>query len=212
MVPVKALVESKSRMFPDLDRAQLEALTLAMLRDVLDALRAAPSLDRVVTLTPDATVAEAARAVGAEVLERPDSGLNPAIDAAARDLELDRDEPFLVVLGDVPNVETHDIETLCRSIDGGNRPAVALAASRDGGSPALLRAPHSAIPACFGPDSAARHRAEARQRDVVFRELELPSLALDLDRPEDLTFFLATSSGGRATRTFLRSLGLGEPA
>ncbi len=206
VVPVKALSASKSRMLPDLDRSQLETLALVMLEDVLAALCAVPSLDRVVTLTPDATVARTARAAGAEALERPDTGLNAAIDAAARDLKLGRDEPFLVVLGDVPNVETQDIEKLCQAVETAGRPAAALAPSRDGGSAALLRAPHDAIPSCFGSDSARRHRDAARDRDVPFLELELHSLHLDLDRPEDLESFLATSRGGRATRAFLEPL------
>ena len=207
VVPVKALSASKSRMLPDLDRTQLETLALVMLEDVLAALCAVPFLDRVVTLTPDATVAQTARAAGAETLERPDAGLNAAIDAAARDLELGRDEPFLVVLGDVPNVEAQDIETLCQAVEATEGPAVALAPSRDGGSAALLRVPHSAIPSCFGSDSARRHRDAARERGVPLFELELHSLQLDLDRPEDLESFLATSRGGRATRAFLEPLG-----
>ena len=193
-------------MLPDLDRTQLESLALVMLEDVLGALCAVPSLDRVVTLTPDATVARTARAAGAEALERPDAGLNAAIDAAARDLELGRDEPFLVVLGDVPNIEAQDIETMCQTIEAADRPAVALAASRDGGSTALLRAPHTAIPSCFGSNSARRHRDAARERGIPLFELELRSLQLDLDRPEDVESFLATSRGGRATRAFLEPL------
>ena len=206
VVPVKALSASKSRMLPDLDRGQLETLALVMLEDVLAALCAVSSIDRVVTLTPDATVARTARAAGAEALERPDTGLNAAIDAAARDLELGPDEPFLVVLGDVPNVEAQDIETLCQAVGAAEGPAVALAPSRDGGSAALLRAPYNAIPSCFGSDSARRHRDAARDCGVPLFELQLDSLQLDLDRPEDLESFLATSRGGRATRAFLEPL------
>lgn len=208
MVPVKALSESKSRMLPNLERTQLETLALVMLEDVLRALCATSCLDRIVTLTPDATVAETARRLGAEALERPDQGLNPAIDGAACDLDLGLNEPFLVVLGDVPNIEARDIETLCQSIRPDDRPAAALAPSQDGGSAALLRAPHAAIPSCFGADSARRHREAASQRGVLLRELALPSLQLDLDRPQDLVSFLSAPGGGRATRTFLDTLGL----
>ena len=85
LVPVKALATSKSRLLPELDREQLQQLSLAMLDDVVRALCGVAALDRVVVATPDATVAEAARNAGADALLRPDSGLNPAIDAAAAD-------------------------------------------------------------------------------------------------------------------------------
>lgn len=206
VVPVKILSEAKSRLLPNLDRSQREALSLAMLRDVLTALQGAPSVARIVALTPDATVAKAAREAGAEALERPDTGLNPAIDDAARDLGLGVREPYLVVLGDVAGATSDDLEALCRSISLQPGPAVALAPARDGGSAALLRTPHQAIPAHFGPDSASAHRDAARRAGVVFRELELPSLGLDLDCVDDLEHFLLGDYRGSHTREVLASL------
>jgi hypothetical protein len=43
---------------------------------------------------------------------------------------------------------------------------------------------------------------------VPFRELELASLAVDLDTREDLEVFLARNEGGSRTRGLLRELGL----
>ena len=210
VVPVKLLEAAKSRLLPHLTQPQCEALSLAMLRDVLTALKQVPLLERVVALTPDRTVAETARDVGAEVLLRDDSGLNPAINAAATDLKLASQEPFLVVLGDVPGIEEEDVETLFDSVAGEAGPSVALAASSDGGSAALLRTPHTAIAARFGADSARAHREAAREAGVAYRELELPSLSLDLDRVADLDRFLQSRLRASHTRQLLESLPLGE--
>jgi hypothetical protein len=41
---------------------------------------------------------------------------------------------------------------------------------------------------------------------VDYHEVVLPSLAIDLDQPEDLTAFLATEGGGRRTRALLEDV------
>lgn len=211
VVPVKTLSRSKSRLLPELDRAHHEALSLAMVEDVLAALLATPALDRVAVATPDAAVAASARALGAEALLGPDPGLNEAIDAAAAKLHLLHDEPFLVVLGDVAGARPEDLQRLFDAlgeITASGGPAAVLAPSRDGGSSALLRMPHDAIPSRFGPRSAARHREAAATAGVAFRELALPSLSIDLDRAEDLEAFLAGAGDGRRTRALLARLGI----
>lgn len=211
VVPVKPLSRAKSRLLPQLAREQLEALSLAMLEDVLSALLATPALDRVAVASADAAVAARARALGAEVLLGPDPGLNEAIDAAAHELHLRPGEPFLVVLGDVAGARPQELQELFEAlaqIAPAGGPAAVLAPSRDGGSSALLRAPHDAIPSCFGPHSAARHREAAAAAGVPLRELVLPSLAIDLDRAEDLTAFLAGTGDGPRTRSLLAQLGL----
>ena len=209
LVPVKSLAASKSRLLPTLSREELEHLSLAMLSDVVEALCGVSSLDRVVVATPDATVAQAARQAGADALLRPDPGLNAAIDAGAADL-LAPDEPFLVVLGDVAGARSEELERLFEVAREIPRPCATLAPSHDGGTSALLRMPWDAIPSCFGRDSAKAHRDAADEAGVTLRELALPSLAIDLDRPEDLALFMdresAENGGGVRTRALLRSL------
>jgi 2-phospho-L-lactate guanylyltransferase len=81
VVPVKRLSAGKSRLAAALGRETVEALTLAMLGDVLDAIRSAGRVDRVVVATPDPEVGEAARLRRRGARGRP--GLNAALDAAA---------------------------------------------------------------------------------------------------------------------------------
>lgn len=207
LVPVKRLADTKSRLLSQLGRPEREAFALSMLEDVLAALLGAESVARTVVVTPDEGVGAAARRAGAEALVRDDSGLNPALDAATRALD-PGDEPVLVVLGDVAGALSPDIDALCEAL---KEPGVVLAPSSDGGTSALLRAPHDVIPSGFGADSAKRHREAAASRRVAYRELPLPSLALDLDVPEDVERFLRTEAGGRQTRAALKRLGWGAP-
>ncbi len=85
-----------------------------------------------------------------------------------------------------------------------------LAPSRDGGTSALLREPHAVIPNRFGKESAAAHRDLARRGGVPYSELPLPSLAIDLDRVEDVEALLRLERGAERTRALLRELGFGS--
>jgi 2-phospho-L-lactate guanylyltransferase len=200
LVPVKSLGASKSRLAAKLGAEAARELTLAMLRDVLAALLAVPQLARVAVATPDPAVAQAARAAGAEALLRDDPGLNAAVEAAAAELAPGPEDALLTVLGDVAGAQAED---LARLLAAAPARGVALAPSRDGGTAALWRRPAGAIPAAFGPGSAKRHRALAERAGVPFAEQLLPSLALDLDTPEDLEAFLSSAGGGLHTRALL---------
>ena len=203
VVPVKSLATSKSRLLPQLGAAAARRLSLAMLCDVLDALSAVPALDRVAVVTPDPEIERVARAAGAEALLRPDPGLNPAIEAAAAELAPGPEDGVLVVLGDVAGVDPRDIETLLAALPG---TGVALAPSSDGGTSALLRVPRDIIPAGFGPGSAKLHRELAARAGVTLHEVELPSLALDVDDPDDLLALRRSGAAGPRTRALLDEL------
>ncbi len=203
VVPVKTLPSSKSRLLPWLGQPSVERLTIAMLGDVLETLQQVRTLDRIAVATPDLRLAEVARKAGAEVLSASVSGLNPAVEAACALLAPTADDAALVILGDVAGAQAEDIEAL---LDAGAHCSVALAASSDGGTSALLRGPRDIIPAAFGPGSARAHRELAAGAGVSFEELALPSLAIDIDERVDLEKFASSASAGRRTRALLREL------
>jgi 2-phospho-L-lactate guanylyltransferase len=207
LVPVKTLVASKTRLFPGLARDSVERLTLAMMTDVVAALQRVSGLGRIAVVTPDEAVARAAQRAGAEPLLRPDPGLNAAVEGAAAEIAGARGDGVLVVLGDVAAAAPSDLEILLQAIPARG---VALAPSSDGGTSALLRIPRDAIPACFGPDSAKRHREEAARAGVPCRQIALPSLAIDVDVGDDAEEILRTTTLGPHTRATLEALGMGE--
>jgi 2-phospho-L-lactate guanylyltransferase len=205
LVPVKALAASKSRLFPDLERAAVARLSVAMMTDVVAALQRVPRLARVAVVTPDTEVARAAAAAGAEALLRPDPGLNAAVENAGAELAPAAGDGLLVVLGDVAALTPGDLETLLEAVEA---PGAALAPSSDGGTSALLRVPRDVIPARFGPDSAKRHREEAERAGVAYRRMALPSLAIDVDSARDLEEILHSGTLGARTRAVLDELGV----
>ena len=207
LVPVKRLAAGKSRLAAVLGRETIETLTLAMLGDVVDALRACARVDCVTVVTPDPDVGEAARRLGADARVADDPGLNAALDAAAAALA-DPAGALLVVLGDVAGVRAAELTRLFEALDAERGPAAALAPARDGGTAALLRRPPAAIPSCFGEGSAKAHRSAAERAGTPFRELALPSLAIDLDRADDLFALLASDAAAPRTRALLARLGV----
>ena len=113
----------------------------------------------------------------------------------------------LVVLGDVAGVQPGDLETLIRALPPSRQPATVLAPSRDGGTSALLRSPFNCIEASFGPGSASLHRARAEDAGVAFTQVELASLAIDIDTPTDIEAALASADNlGARTRAVLETL------
>ena len=205
VVPIRALDSAKLRLRRALGDAAVERLVVAMLEDVVEALRGVPTLERVAVVTPDARVAEAACALGAEILLRPDPGLNASVESAAAELASNDEDGVLVVLGDVAGARSQDIQHL---LDGAKRPGVALAPSNDGGTSALLRQPRDVIPASFGPGSAELHRELAERAGVEFVKIALPSLAIDVDEVEDLEALRASARVGPRTRALLDELAL----
>jgi 2-phospho-L-lactate guanylyltransferase len=184
VVPVKSLLEAKTRLAAALDPDARGALMLRTLRGILDALDQ-PGIAARVVVSPDAAVLRAAAAAGASGLRQASVGLNPGL-AEARDWARARGaEALLIVLGDLPLLDSGHIAALLGLAE---RPGtVVLAPDRHGtGTNMLLLHPPDAIPLSFGRDSLARHRAAAQARGLRVRSYDDPATALDLDTPDDL--------------------------
>jgi 2-phospho-L-lactate guanylyltransferase len=79
-------------------------------------------------------------------------------------------------------------------------PSALIVPDRHGtGTNALLLTPPGALAPSFGPDSCERHAQLARAAGTHAEVVEVPSLALDVDTPEDLAALVAASD--RAPRT-----------
>ncbi|HUZ76116.1 MAG TPA: 2-phospho-L-lactate guanylyltransferase [Chloroflexota bacterium] len=191
LVPVKSLVAAKSRLANELPPAQRGAVTLAMLRAVLEQLTLTPGIDAVATISRDDDVLAVARELGSASLSEQPGGLNAALEqgrAWARDLGA---EALLVVPGDVPLARASDFGALLAALSQLQGPALALTPSADGGTNALLLRPPELIPFRFGHDSAAQHQQEAERRGVAVALVPRPRLAFDVDSPADYQRYLA---------------------
>ncbi|MCC6295765.1 MAG: 2-phospho-L-lactate guanylyltransferase [Pseudomonadales bacterium] len=201
LIPVKPLATAKTRLAEVLAPAERRALVLAMLDDVLDALAGVPGLAGVALVGGDAELARHLTGRQLRLLAEPDPGLNAALRAASAELATVGAGRLLILPADIPALDRAAVESLL-AIDG--EPAVALvAASADGGTNALLLSPPGLLDPAFGPGSCARYRQAAAALGVAPRVLDLPQVALDIDRPGDL-LALESLAGAPRTRALLR--------
>jgi 2-phospho-L-lactate guanylyltransferase len=193
-VPVKPLDRAKRRLSPVLSADERARLTLAMLRDVLDAATAMPGWEVWVVSARGSVLALAAGS-GARPVEDQAGSLRGALRDVERAVAGMAPDPVLaVVLADLPRITA---PALAAALDRGG-PVVAAPAGSDEGTNVLVRRPPSVIPNRFGPSSFHRHRDEAYRAGVTFRQVDVPELAFDLDTPADLARLLAGPRAGRA--------------
>ena len=183
LIPVKELSQAKARLAPVLDGERRRELALALYRDVLAAALACPALDGVAVVSRDRDALTLAVEAGAEGLPEP-GGLNEALTSASQTMAERGVDRLVVLAADLPLATPDDIAIVAQASAQADAD-VALVPSEDGGTNALALAP-GAIAFRFGPDSARRHLAAADAADLRSLRLELPTLALDIDTPDDL--------------------------
>ena len=198
VVPVKRFAEAKHRLAGVLGPGPRRQLAVAMLRDVLAALTATPGLDRIVLATSEPTAA----AFGCPIVDDGGGDLNAAIARAAAALEAAGVARMLVLAADLPLATPQEIAPLL--VAGREAQMVMVPDERGIGTNALLLSPPAAMAPHFGADSRARHAAAARKLGLASRELRLPSLGFDVDKPTDLAR-LARATAERAAYRFLAS-------
>jgi 2-phospho-L-lactate guanylyltransferase len=189
IVPVKALHESKSRLREVLTPEQRVDLSREMLLNTLRVLAEVPEIERTLVVSADPTVLALAQEHGAEALEeRGSPSLNRALTQStvlAREIEL---EAVLVLPADLPLIQAEDVRALIEALQA--PPIVVIAPDRrHRGTNALLVAPPGTIEYGFGPDSFERHIRSAETAGARVEIIELPTLGLDLDAPEDLEIY-----------------------
>ena len=153
IVPVKDLVTAKRRLSSLLSHAERQALSIAMLSDVLTALKKVDELDFVAVITRDPAVVDFAQDFGVRALEETEAGVNAAVAEAARILSAEGSDTMLTVPGDVPLATPEEFVKILESQEAGS--AVTLVPDRRGsGTNALTCSPPDAIQPCFGQRSA----------------------------------------------------------
>jgi 2-phospho-L-lactate/phosphoenolpyruvate guanylyltransferase len=209
ILPIKTLDDAKTRLAEELDPRPRRALVEAMFSDVLVALRRAKLVDQVLVVSRDHNAQRIAGGYGAIVADDEDTGHNDAAGrgiATAIELGADR---VLLVPGDTPLLDPVELDDLIsRQVDP---PFVLIVPDRHGtGTNALLLQPPDAMKPSFGPGSHDRHHRHASAAGITAHTVEVSSLALDLDTPEDLqtveTTLDDTRGGAAHTRGMLRQL------
>jgi 2-phospho-L-lactate guanylyltransferase len=186
VLPVKSFSRAKQRLRDALGGGDREQLAAAMVADMLSALAAVDEIDDVVMVTAEPLAARAAERAGVAVVDDPEETGQSAAAGRGIDAALVRGaDRALLVPGDCPAADPAELAQLIRG--AAEAPSVAIVPDRHGaGTNALLLSPPGVVAPSFGAGSFARHAARARAVGATVQVCELPSLALDVDTPDDL--------------------------
>jgi 2-phospho-L-lactate/phosphoenolpyruvate guanylyltransferase len=185
VLPVKRLGAAKQRLAAGLDAERRRELAGAMVADVLEAITAARTIERIIVVSGDPVAQELAAGAGTEVVPDPeDVGHVEAALAGIARAEVEGAERVVLLAGDCPLLDPRELDRLLTAVPDRY---VGIVPDRHGtGTNALLLSPPSAIVPAFGEGSKARHVEAARQAGIPFALEELPSIELDLDTPADV--------------------------
>ena len=186
IVPVKPLRRGKSRLSEVLSEEERLGLNSQLLIHTIDTLREIPEIEQVLVVSRDQAALSLARAHGARtVQENGAPELNVALTRATIVAKQYATRGVLIIPSDLPMISREDISTMLDMVK--DPPVVVVAPDRKmEGTNALLVCPVGLIEYDYGPNSFERHCLSAKKAGARLEICELPSLALDMDVPEDL--------------------------
>jgi 2-phospho-L-lactate guanylyltransferase len=186
IVPVKPLRRGKSRLAGALSEEERATLNRELLEKTLKTLSVLKELDEILVVSRDPQALTIARNHGARtVREDGQPHLNTALTRATVVAQVHATQGVLILPADLPLLTENDILTL---IDRASKPPVVVIAPdrHRRGTNAMLMLPAGLIEYDFGENSFQRHCERAKKAGANLEIVELPSLGLDLDLPEDL--------------------------
>jgi 2-phospho-L-lactate guanylyltransferase len=186
IVPVKPLRRGKSRLAGALSEDERTQLNQSLLQHTLETLTDLKEVEQVLVVSRDPNALTLARSYGARtVLEDGQPQLNTALKRATVVAQVYATRGVLVLPADLPLISREDVLTLIGR--AGDPPVVVIAPDRhEKGTNALLISPAGLIEYDFGENSFQRHCELVRKAGARLEIVNLPSLGLDLDMPEDL--------------------------
>ena len=191
ILPVKRFANAKTRVVAEIGPPGRAAMLRAMLADVLVALDRSREVERVILVTGEGRAEKVAMerakrsSTPIEVLRDPtDRGHSEAATLGIVRAKALGATCSALLPGDCPLLEPGELDSALSGLGEGT---VGVASDRHGtGTNGLILSPADAIGPAFGPGSCERHLDRGRRAGFDARLLDVPSLALDLDTPEDL--------------------------
>ncbi|CAN5873061.1 2-phospho-L-lactate guanylyltransferase [soil metagenome] len=194
LVPVKPFGEGKSRLAEHLSSEARQTLSQAMLAHVLHTGQSTHLLAGILVVSRDPQALAQAEQAGVHTLLETGHDLNEALTQASQQAVAAGAEAVLVLPADLPLLTSEDVQHLYTL--GAAQPGVVITPSPDGGTNALLLHPPHIIEFIFGPNSFVRHRQQAHVAKLAVQVFESPTLALDIDWPQDLNSLQSLFAAG----------------
>jgi 2-phospho-L-lactate guanylyltransferase len=184
VLPVKRLDSALGRLANAVDPDARETIAEALFLDTITKLRQSRWIDEVLVVTADPSVSRQSRWLGHKVLDQSeDAGHSEAASAGARWARQEGADRVVMIPVDCPML---DIDELDDRLGMTLRAAIIVPDGEGSGTNALILSPPDLFAPVFGPDSCARHVSRARAAGVSFALDRIPSMATDLDTPEDM--------------------------
>lgn len=176
LIPVKAFSDAKARLADALDPAERSALARSMATTVVMAAKSIP----VWVVCDDDAVRDWAVSVGAEVLWKPDRGLNGAVNEGVANLAGRGIERVIVAHADLPHA-------LDLGVIAGESGVVLVPDRHNDGTNVAVVPAQSGFVFSYGPSSFKRHLREADRLGLDVSVVRDQRLGWDVDRPADLS-------------------------
>ena len=182
IIPAKPFDQSKSRLALVLSATKRAHLSRLLLRRTV---RLARNVGQVVVISRDPTVRRVAKEAGAWALVEAGKELNVAIRQASEWIVARDGQALLILPNDLPFLRRSDLSQIA---DLGHRPPAIVIAPchRTSGTNALYLRPPGLIEAAFGTNSFEHHQQAAVAVGVKPLIYHSPTIAFDVDYPEDL--------------------------
>jgi 2-phospho-L-lactate/phosphoenolpyruvate guanylyltransferase len=201
LVPVKDLSQAKQRLSPVLSPEERFSLARAMCQDVFTTIASWSAHPPVAVVTTDPFALDLAARFRFDVISDNNSGETSAIEFATSESIRRGAKSTLVIPADIPLIERDELLRIVESVPPSGTLLVPDAAGR--GTNAAWRAPADLFPLRFGNDSFLPHLEAAKKTGFDCVVLELPGIARDVDRPDDL-HTLAAANGNRESQKLVR--------
>jgi 2-phospho-L-lactate guanylyltransferase len=199
LVPIKNTASAKQRLASVLDQPARTQLAQAMLTDVLSTLHAWKNRPKVGIVTSDPYATKLAAEYQFEVIpDAENPGETGAIEMATRVCVERGEENTLVLPGDIPLIESWELEEIYKHAPAEG--SVLVPAGDGRGTNAAFRSPAGLFPLRFGNDSFKPHHSAAQATGRPCVVLNLPGIAVDVDNPPDLQQLLSLPGNTRAQR------------
>jgi 2-phospho-L-lactate guanylyltransferase len=187
VIPVKPAIGAKQRLASQLPNEARQLVSRALVARMLRCAIEGWDPSRVVVVSDDPDTTELCARGGLATLADDGGGQSHAVRVGQKWCLERGARTLATVAADLPLAEPADLRRLQQLAAALPTNSLRVIPDRGGsGSNGLLVNPASCEPFSFGPDSLRLHREAAGRLGLSFAVLQLPHLAWDVDRPEDL--------------------------